>query len=279
MAKRRNKQELIAELDKMPQDWFYIYRWDRLKGHDYCELIADELLRRFDDIGFAPVAIRTRDFNVVDHRGQCQLQTGICQITEKRICRAIFNERQFHEFGNVLDYEVPLQSPRDQLPEDVDLGESNNGEIDLLCLRGDDMLLIEAKPPNSGESLLRAVLELFVYCRTVANVSKAFLDSYGISSPVHWVPVVLTSESAMSLRMLRAIADYPRLASLISRLNCELHQHLFKPIEFFELTPPPGGWAGCLVSDPFDANSWTLRFSDRCIPGLTQHIIATACAS
>lgn len=99
----------------------------------------------------------------VDHK---DTQKGDNDNNEKHICKRIFKASKQEEklykstIGKIIDYETPIRNTSED--------EGYKG-IDLLSYSKDSNILyfLEAKGPSSGESLLRAVLEVFTYWKVV----------------------------------------------------------------------------------------------------------------
>ena len=144
------------------KNWKEYYQWKTLASKGNTEIISDLLLTNFNHIGWTYIGLRTSNFFSKDHLGYCELKGGkIYPFNEKRFCRAVFNEyrKTPHTLlGLTLDYEIPLTA-RNQIKVD----KLNQGEIDLLSCRDNELLFIEAKIASNNDSLLKAILEIFVY--------------------------------------------------------------------------------------------------------------------
>lgn len=77
--------------------------------------------------------------------------------------------KEFKEVGYILDYQVPLKH---------DLVNCKGmGKIDLLSKLGNTAYLLELKVPDSTESPLRAIMEVYTYWQQLGgNKSQNFLD-------------------------------------------------------------------------------------------------------
>src|SRR5688572_3548002 len=144
MALDRNA--LKSEWCLLQKDWYSIYQWERTSGYAYTEWIAEWIEESLPNIQLLILGLRQRSFKVDGHRGQINLQTGIKQLTEKRLLRAMFNLSQIPLLGAVVDYEVPLKESDNAL----------HGDIDLVCFQPNAALCVEAKKPDSSESILKA---------------------------------------------------------------------------------------------------------------------------
>jgi hypothetical protein len=223
MGRGLSDEELGNEWSKVPKDWYHTYQWGRLSQPPYVESIAQLLLRDFATIALVQEGLRESNFRLAAHRGQAELNTDIDQLTEKRVCRAIFNARHLPELGTILDYEVPLK--RTQAAE--------HGDVDLVCFNGKELILVEAKKEGSQESILKALLEAFVYSRLVKKAQPAFCKAFGIRDMVVLVPAVLTFESAASAKQLLGWKDLTMTNELLQKLNGTLRSEGLSPIRVF----------------------------------------------
>ena len=238
MARGLLNSELEREWQDLPKNWYAIYQWKRTSGASYSEWIAEHILDTFQDITLVSDGLRSRTFRVPNHRGQISLNTGIEQITEKRLVRAMFNLGQLPSLGSVIDYEVPLKNTE----------AAAHGDIDLLCRLDDTCLCVEAKKPNAAESILKAILQTYAYTSLVASKKDVFFDSFGFSSTVALCPAVLTFASAVSGQQLSKVDDYPYLQKLITALNERLDVLGVHPIRFFVIENPDKELATCLTT-------------------------------
>jgi hypothetical protein len=237
MARGLSKTELEAEWHGLPKDWYSIYQWKRVVGVSYTEWIAEQIASSFGGIRLVTDGLRARSFRVADHRGQITLRTGIEQLTEKRLVRAMFNAPELPLLGRVIDYEVPLK-------ED---DEATHGDIDLLCTQPAACLCAEAKKPLAGESVLKAILQAFAYTSLVTTRKAAFLADFGLDPKLCLTPAVLTFASAQSGRQLAALSKYPKLSGLIRLLNARLRDEGAVAMRFFVVQNPDSQLKRCLV--------------------------------
>lgn len=238
MARGLSKTELEAEWQALPKNWYVIYQWERTSRAGYLEWIAEWIVSSFLQIELKAEGLRRRSFRAESHRGQIDLQTGIEQLTEKRLVRAMFNSTQLPPLGNVIDYEVPLK----------DTKKAKHGNIDLLCALPETALCVEAKEPDSQESILKAVLEAYVYTSLVSSKKQLFLSSFKLDPTLQLTPAVLTFASAQSGRQLKELNKYPYLLKLIEMLNAQLANIGVAPMRFFVVENPVSELASCLAT-------------------------------
>ncbi len=218
-----DEMTLLKEWQALPKNWYSIYQWKPASRSGYTELIADWVHSAFPDIRLVADGLRQRSFRVPDHKGQIKLQTGIEQLTEKRLVRAMYNLSEIPALGKVIDYEVPLK----------ETDEADHGDIDLLCVRSETAFCVEAKKPESNESLLKAVLQAFVYTSLVGTRKTSFLSDFELPPTLGLTPAVLTFASAQSARQLKKKESFPKLWRLVATLNSALAQWELGHLRFF----------------------------------------------
>ena len=220
---------------KIRKNWKEFYQWKRIVSKENTEIISDLILKNFTKLKWANTGLRSSIFKT-NHLGYCQLQNGkIDPFTEKRFCRAVYNEynKTPHSLlGLFLDYETPLTAPKQKAGKKI-----NQGEIDLLSYRKNELLFIEAKVASSNESLLKAILEIFVYVMRLQVFFRLpqFLEDYGYnkSKDIKITPCVLTFPKATSGEQLLNIKKYPNLIKLIDKINAELKKNGISELEFY----------------------------------------------
>ena len=238
MPRGLSKDELKAEWMALPKDWYSIYQWKPTSRAGYLDWIAGWIIESFPAIQLKTEGLRTRSFKAADHRGQISLATGIEQVTEKRIVRALFNRRELPVLGQVLDYEVPLK----------DRDDAAHGDIDLLCLTPTTCFCLEAKKPDSSESILKPILQAFVYTMLASTKKREFLSSFGLEFALKLTPGVVTFSTAQSGRQLGDIATLQMLRTLIRSLNERLHSADIMPMRFFVIDNSPDDIAAALTA-------------------------------
>ncbi|MDR0897103.1 MAG: hypothetical protein LBN04_04530 [Oscillospiraceae bacterium] len=119
-------------------------------------LLLPENLARFEAIK----PIRRESSYRVDHNDQGRTGASTRQ-EELSAIEMVKCERLYEHLGEMLDYQVPLKNKRTD----------KAGKIDLLAYhRGDNTLrIIEYKTKETPETLLRCVLEIYTYYRTVCR--------------------------------------------------------------------------------------------------------------
>jgi len=222
----KTRKELNDEWQDIKKDWYNIYQWGSLQRKSYSNIIADIIVNNFDCIKLVKDDLRQNNFKIDDHCGQAQLSTDIKQITEKRFLRALFNftkEKPLKFIGKVIDYEVPLKEKRGV----------QHGDIDLLALNNNNLFIIEAKKHNSSESILKAILEAYVYSKLVHSVKESFYSDFGFASELILTPTILTFKSATSGEQLLSMNKYSSIKRLLNILNEDLQKDGLNKYRFF----------------------------------------------
>lgn len=81
--------------------------------------------------------------------------------------------------GTIIDREVPLYDHKYQQTAEIDLISYDEATNRLY--------LLELKRPNSKETLLRCILEIFTYFKTIGDKAKFLRDFTNESSPNHYI--------------------------------------------------------------------------------------------
>lgn len=139
--------------------------------------------------------------------------------------------------GRVIEYEVPLKEKN----------ESTHGDIDLLCTSDDSVLCVEAKAPGSDDTLIKAVLQAFVYTSLVATCRTRFLSDFGLPGNMTMTPVVITFASSRSGEQLRKRDKHPQLQRLLAFVNEALQERKIAPMQFFVVEDRTISMDKCLI--------------------------------
>lgn len=237
------RQELEREWnDRLIEgwDWYSIYNWKRTKCLGYTKWICELLCDQFEKIELITDGLRRDGFSRLKHKeGRATLRHPNKETKEKMFCRAVFNRKEVEVLGEAVDFEVPLKGNMN----------AKHGDVDLLFKRDNELLCIETKWKTNKESILKAILECYVYTRLVHRVKKEFFGCYRLTDSFRLRPVVLTFESATSGRQLKNIKDYPILCKLLASLNDTLAQEDIKNIEFYLAALSP------MAAEPWERKS------------------------
>lgn len=243
---------LLDEWASLKKDWFSVYNWKRLAGKGYSEEIARLLIEKFEEVQVSYKGLRKSFFCIKSHRGQCQLATDISQLVEKRFCRALFNLGEIPLLGKVIDYEVPFKEK----------GESKHGDIDLLSYKEGKLFIIEAKNIGSQESILKAILEAYVYSKLVYRSKEQFYADFGIDSSALISPIILTFANSTSGQQLLEIQRYQNIRALISLIDKDLEKSGIGKLGFYLIVNKDEDIRNSLVTRPFDDKCKMIVFKD-----------------
>jgi hypothetical protein len=230
----KNKH-ILEQWNQIKKDWYSIYNgWDAVTKKSYSEEIAGLIHREFYKIDLLKDGLRARSFKCESHFGNAE--TSIPQNSmnaddcseklsrsEKLFCRALYNLGTNENLGQIIDYEIPLK----------ERNESDHGDIDLLSTSEGNIFIIEVKHFHSTESILKGLIQVYVYSSLIGGVKSNFYKSFGFDSGSKIVPSLLTFPSAYSGEQLSRINDLPNIKNLIMLFDAELAKINVCPIRFF----------------------------------------------
>ena len=156
------KAENVLEIARFYQEDFVNYSGETTTGERYSEILSEYLLTNCSRLDSIPLIERKKSYKVETHTGKST--TGRSKENsnrnEEHIALEMFN-KTFNLIGKVLDYQVPLK----------DKNSDKAGKIDLLSFHNNTLYMLELKRPNPKrpETLLRCVLEIYTYWKTVAQ--------------------------------------------------------------------------------------------------------------
>lgn len=252
--KHTNKETLTTEFKKVNDNWKDIYQWERVKSKGNTELISEMILNEYTKVNWTDIGLRKHEFKIKNHIGNCQIQTSIKQFTEKRFCRALYNKFSNEEhplLGKIIDYETPLTE------QSQGKNKVNQGDIDIVSIRKNNSLLfIEAKKAQSSESILKAMLEIFVYTVRLVKFNRIqqLNHDFEISQIKNIVPCILTFEESTSGEQILNFEKYPNLISLLKQINKELLSLEIQPIEFFIIDKSFSDYPNALIAKEIHGN-------------------------
>jgi hypothetical protein len=254
---RTTDSKIIQEEYDSKNNWKDIYQWKRVVSKGNTEQISELLLKDFHSIKWSASGLRVEDFRITAHQGYCQINTHITQFTEKRFCRALFNEynsKPHPLLGKIIDYETPLTAPnqRNSIGKKV-----NQGDIDLIAEKSDALLFIEAKKSKSNESLLKAILEIFVYVIRLqeGNLLNQLKKEFKINPSKKVVPCILTFKDSTSGKQIIEINKYPVFLELIHLINLRFQNAGINELEFYLVEEPYKDYDKILKTLPSSFNS------------------------
>ena len=189
------------------------------------EVIADELIKNYaqlSKIGKNTLIRRSKPFNC-GHNGIAYVRNRINRFkkltyNEKCLAIALFNSEQSYCLGKIFDYEVPIKETKNDKYGKVDLVSTHDPS------RSIKLIELKIKSERKGETLLRAILEIYTYYKLISNSYDKFLKDYNLSSNryLRFQPAILTEQQALSGQTLLNLNKYPRIQALMSMIDNEI---------------------------------------------------------
>lgn len=175
MAKGYKKDEIINKLENLKdistlyKEDFINYRGDTTDTKEkYTEVIAEWLIKNFNLFDNIKKITRQSSYKVDTHDGKHNNQNS--NRLEEIMAIEIFNQKSLNILGKVLDYQTPLKNERDD----------KAGKIDIVSYNKDikTVYLLELKKEDNEETMLRCVLEIFTYSKTLDK--DKFLEDFNL---------------------------------------------------------------------------------------------------
>ena len=164
-----NKLENLKDISTLYKEDFINYRGDTIDAKEkYTEVIADWLLNNIDLLYKIKKITRLSSYKVDTHDGKHNNQNS--NRLEEIMAIEIFNQKSLNILGKVLDYQTPLKNERDD----------KAGKIDIVSYNKDikTVYLLELKKEDNEETMLRCVLEIFTYYKTLDK--DKFLEDFNL---------------------------------------------------------------------------------------------------
>lgn len=155
-----NKLENLKDISTLYKEDFINYRGDTIDTKEkYTEVIAEWLLNNIDLLYKIKKITRLSSYKVDSHDGRHRSPTV-----------AIYNQGSLNILGKVLDYQTPLKNEQDD----------KAGKIDIVSYNKDikTVYLLELKKEDNEETMLRCVLEIFTYSKTLDK--DKFLEDFNL---------------------------------------------------------------------------------------------------
>ena len=216
MAKGYKKDEIINKLENLKdistlyKEDFINYRGDTTDTKEkYTEVIAEWLIKNFNLFDNIKKITRQSSYKVDTHDGKHNNQNS--NRLEEIMAIEIFNQKSLNILGKVLDYQTPLKNERDD----------KAGKIDIVSYNKDikTVYLLELKKEDNEETMLRCVLEIFTYSKTLDK--DKFLEDFNLpkDTKIKASPLVFFNGSQYK-EMIEGDNKY--LKDLIKKLEIEL---------------------------------------------------------
>ena len=164
-----NKLENLKDISTLYKEDFINYRGDTIDTKEkYTEVIAEWLLNNIDLLYKIKKITRLSSYKVDTHDGK---YTPRPNPSEEIIAMDIFNQGSLNILGKILDYQTPLKNEQ----------KDKAGKIDIVSYNKDikTVYLLELKKEDNEETMLRCVLEIFTYSKTLDK--DKFLEDFNLS--------------------------------------------------------------------------------------------------
>ena len=175
MSNGYTKAQIIAELKKCSENMSTLYtkKFINYGGkttdtkEKYTEIVSEWLLNNFNLFYNIQKITRKSSYKVETHNGK---YTPRHNPSEETIAMDIFNQSSLNILGKVLDYQTPLKDKQDD----------KAGKIDIVSYNKDikTVYLLELKKEDNEETMLRCVLEIFTYLKTLDG--DKFLSNFDL---------------------------------------------------------------------------------------------------
>ena len=167
MANGYKKDEIINKLENL-KDISTLYKEDFIKNKKYIEVVSEWLLNNIDLLYKIKKITRLSSYKVNTHDGK---YTPRPNPSEEIIAMDIFNQGSLNILGKILDYQTPLKNEQ----------KDKAGKIDIVSYNKDikTVYLLELKKEDNEETMLRCVLEIFTYSKTLDK--DKFLEDFNLS--------------------------------------------------------------------------------------------------
>lgn len=166
MANGYKKDEIINKLENL-KDISTLYKEDFIKNKKYIEVVSEWLLNNIDLLYKIKKITRLSSYKVNTHDGK---YTPRPNPSEEIIAMDIFNQGSLNILGKILDYQTPLKNEQ----------KDKAGKIDIVSYNKDikTVYLLELKKEDNEETMLRCVLEIFTYSKTLDK--DKFLEDFNL---------------------------------------------------------------------------------------------------
>lgn len=219
MGKQYTREEHIQHIEeaaKCPETFYKkgpIYRVGLTKGpketkEKYTEVVAEWLLkdgRHETLLSDIPKITRQKEYNRHTHTGLINGKQPIVNEPverEEEHLAVSYGGKSFACIGKIIDYQTPL---KDKQPDGA-------GKFDLLGWNESEntLYLLELKAPKSGETILRAVLEIYTYSKIVDR--EKLLSDFGLPADAKIIPAIMIwknkgSEESKQYGYLKKLGD------------------------------------------------------------------------
>ena len=161
-----NKLENLKDISTLYKEDFINYRGKTTDTDEkYTEVISEWLLNNFNLFDNIQKITRKSSYKVETHDGKHNPESN---RKEEIMAMEIFRQSSLNILGKILDYQTPLK--------DKQVDEA--GKIDIISYDENNKIvyLLELKREDSKETMLRCVLEIYTYLKTLDG--KKFLKDF-----------------------------------------------------------------------------------------------------
>ena len=220
MGKKYSKNEILEEIQDMGN--FYKRKVVNYRGTTsdskeyYTEVVAEWILKNIYLFDYIKPITREKSYKVNTHDGKNKDKDS--NREEEKIAMKLFDSSQnqgkvFEIIGKIIDYQTPLK----------DIQTDKAGKIDLLAYNESKKTLriLELKKPDSKETMLRCVLEVYTYLKVVDKAK--LLKDFGLpeNTKIKACPFVFYGKE--QYKEMQAIKDdRENLGKLIEKLGIEV---------------------------------------------------------
>ena len=130
-----------------------------VRGQRYTEIVARELSLNIEKLKKIPVIERKRSYKIPDHEELAERSKPPESNRDEEWFAVGMYGNTYQHIGEVIDFQTPLQA----------VETDNIGAIDVLSYNKDENIvyILELKKIDNPETLLRCVLEVYTYWKTV----------------------------------------------------------------------------------------------------------------
>ena len=169
----------------------FLYKVDALTTHHYTndaidyileneiELVNDEYVLKD-----AKKITRIKSYNQKHDKSEKMQNEGELMCSEKWLVKNMFAGKIVHDdiFGELIDYEVPLNNKRND----------GAGDIDFISRKNGKLWMVEIKNYDSEEAILKAVLEIQSYYQIVDKdkLISDYMEDYSLPPDIETEKVV-----------------------------------------------------------------------------------------
>ena len=216
----------MAKAWETPETFYtqpFIKNARKIKSERVTEIVAKEILDNFDNFrnGIKPVNRHEvgKSYFTPNHLKLAQEAKAVDLNSKSRkeewFAKKIHG-KTFNIIGEIIDFQTPLYAS----------DYKKMGKIDLLSFNGHDLYILELKWKNSGETLLRCVLEAYTYYATIEPHKGHLFDDFRKQYP----KIPATAKLRKGILVFddcRAYKDYtcvnnPEVCKLVEKLEVEV---------------------------------------------------------